>query len=73
MKPDNLREWIVSLTDDIEFEYLDIFGSICPFSKNNISVTYNGITKDYDNIDEVMTDKFFNGKSLIEISELLIF
>jgi hypothetical protein len=73
MKSDKLREWILSLTDDIEFDYNGIFGSICPFSANQISVTYDGITKDYNNIDEVMSDKFFSGNSLNEISEELVF
>jgi hypothetical protein len=73
MKPSKLKEWILSLTDDIEFEYLGVFGSICPINHKNISVTYNSITKDYDNIDEVMADKFFNGKSLNEISDQLVF
>lgn len=73
MKAKKLKDWILSLTDDIEFEYSGISGSICPFSLDNISVTYAGKTKDYDNIDDVMSDNFFNGKSLNEISEQIEF
>ena len=69
MKPDKLKEWILSLTDDIEFEYLSLHGSICPFSKNNIVASYGENSKEYKDIKEVMEDKFWNGKSLNEISE----
>lgn len=40
-----------------------------PFSINDISATYDGRTKNYDNIDDVMSDAFFDGKSLDEISD----
>lgn len=73
MKPEKLKEWILSMSDDIEFVYRGIFGVICPFSKDNVAVTFDGETKYYTGIDDVMSDKFFLGKSLNEISEKLRF
>lgn len=68
MKSDKLKKWILSLTDDIEFDYLGIHGSICPFSADNIAVCYGENIKEYNNIEDVMKDEFWNGKSLLEIS-----
>lgn len=73
MKADDLKKWILSLEQDIEFEYNNIGGSICPFSKNDISLTFLDISKDYEDIDELMNDKVISGKSLNEISQELKF
>jgi hypothetical protein len=45
---------------------------ICPFSRDCISVSFDGEVKDYNGIDDVMKDPFYDGKSLNEISEKLI-
>lgn len=73
MKAEELKKWILSLEQDIEFEYKGIIGSICPFSKNDISLSFLDICKDYEDVDELMEDKIINGKSLNELSEELIF
>ena len=73
MKSNDLKKLILSLEQDIEFTYNGKFGSICPFSANEISVAFDGNIKEYDNIDDVMQDKFFDGESLNEISELIIY
>ncbi len=67
-----LKKWIDSLLQDIEFSYLGKDGAICPFSRDNISVIYDGVNKDYTSIDDVMSDPFYNGNCLNDISEDLI-
>lgn len=69
MKPDDLKNWILSLTQDITFVYRGISGSICPFTRQNISLAYGDRVHDFDSADAVMDARFFNGKSLAEISE----
>ena len=73
MKAEDLKKWILSLEQDIEFEYNGVDGSICPFSENDISLTFLDISKDYESIEALMSDKVINGKSLNEISGELIF
>ena len=73
LKPDDLKTWILSLTQDISFTYIGVSGSICPFTRQDISVSYGNDGKDYDNIEAVMTDPFIGGKSLSEISEQIQF
>lgn len=68
MDSKELRDWIDSLTDDIEFLYNGVFGSICPTSRTDISVSYGDYEKTHDSIDAAMNDPFINGKSLNEIS-----
>lgn len=67
MKKEDLRDWIDSLTQDIDFEYLDVSGSICPFSRSDISLCYGDKEQSFDSIDSLMNEPFFKGKSLAEI------
>lgn len=62
-----LREEILKVIDDIEFEYQGKYGSICPFSENDISVAYNGESWRFDNIEDVMSARVVAGKSLSDI------
>lgn len=71
MKPKNLKELILSLTQDVVFEYDGAVGCINPWNEAKIEVGYDDNTKTYDNIDDVMNDPFYHGKSLQEISEQL--
>lgn len=71
MKPDNLRELIMSLTQDVVFEYDGAVACINPWSESKIEVGYDNEVKTYDNINDVMSDPFYHGKSLQEISEKL--
>lgn len=73
MKAEDLKKWILSLEQDIQFEYNGVDGSICPFSKNDISLTFLDISKDYGSIEELMNDKVISGKSLNQISQELKF
>lgn len=67
MKSEDLRDWIDSLTQDITFEYLGVNGSICPFSRSDISLCYGEKEQSFDSIDALMHAPFFKGKSLTEI------
>lgn len=67
MNAEKLKKLILSLTQDIEFEYLGVQGCICPFQRDNISVAYGDMTKDYTDVDEMMNDPIFSGKSLTEV------
>lgn len=68
MTPKELKEEILSLTYDIQFEYKGVNGLVMPYSKNDIVLCYGDSSQQYTDIDIVMSDKFFNGKSLNEIS-----
>ena len=68
MNIDDLKNLILSLTRDIEFRYNDAAGVISPYSDHEFNMGFRGDSKDYDNIDELITDPFYDGKSLNEIS-----
>lgn len=69
MNPSDLKDWIDSLTDDIVFQYKGIFGSICPFNRQNISVSYGENERTFDSIDDVMNSAFIDGKPLKDICQ----
>lgn len=71
MKPKDLKELILSLTQDVVFEYDGAVACINPWNEAKIEVGYDDNTKTYHNIDDVMNDPFYHGKSLQEISEQL--
>lgn len=73
MKKEDLKDWIDSLTQDIDFEYLGVSGSICPFSRSDISLCYGDKEQSFDSIDALMNEPFFDGKSLAEICDEMIF
>lgn len=64
---------IQSLTDDIEFSYKGFDGAICPFSVNDISLSYGNFEKKYSSIQDLLTDPVIGGKSLREIVESIRF
>lgn len=67
MNARDLRDWIDSLTDDIEFQYLGVWGSICPFNRQNISVSYGDDERTFHSIDDVMNEPFICGKPIKDI------
>ena len=71
MKPKNLKDLILSLTQDVVFEYDGAVACINPWNETKIEVGYDVKLKTYDNIDDVMNDPIYHGKSLQEISEQL--
>ena len=69
MNAQELRDWIDSLTDDIEFQYKGVWGSICPFSRENISVSYGDEERTFSSVDEVMNTPFVDGKPMKDICD----
>lgn len=67
MNAQDLRDWIDSLTDDIVFQYRGVWGSICPFNRQNISVSYGDDERTFRTIDDVMNTPFICGKPLKDI------
>ncbi len=73
MKANELHDWIDSLTQDIVFQYHGVWGSICPFSRTNISVSYGGKEETYASIDAVLESTIVSGRQLKEICEQIEF
>jgi hypothetical protein len=71
MKASELRSWIDSLTQDIDFSYHGIAGSICPFSRSNIALCYGDTYIDVDSVDAAMNAPLIDGKSLEVLCEQL--
>lgn len=71
MKASELSNWIDSLTQDIDFEYHGILGSICPFNREKISLCFDGEEVTVDSIEAAMKTPFIEGRSLTEICEEL--
>lgn len=71
MKRHDLMELISSLEQDVEFSYNGVFGTICPFSRDDISLTYNGKTVDVDSVEKAMSEPFIDGRSLSDLCEEL--
>ena len=46
MTAPELRAWIDSLTQDIDFAYRGKSGSICPFHREDIALCYDGYAVD---------------------------
>lgn len=71
MSAKDLKDLILSLTQDVTFQYKGEYACINPWNSQKIEVGYGDKVKIYNNIDHVMKDKFYHGKSLEEISEEL--
>lgn len=71
MKASDLRDWISSLTQDIDFSYQGKDGSICPISSTDISLCYDGSAVDVQSVDAAMTTPFIDGKSLNALCDQL--
>ena len=71
MSAAELRKWIDSLVQDIDFTYDGVYGSICPFSRSNISLCFGQYEVTVRSVDEAMSIPFIQGKSLNEICESL--
>lgn len=67
MKATDLKAWINSLTQDIDFSYKGKSGSICPISRTDISLCYDGRTVDVKSVDAAMSVPFIDGKSLNDL------
>lgn len=71
MKPQDLRELILSLTQDVTFMYKGEYACINPWNSQKFEVGYGNVVKTYTSIDDVMKDDLYHGKSLEDICEEL--
>ena len=71
MKSKDLKNLILSLTQDVVFEYDGAVACINHWNENKFEVGYDNKVKTYDNIDDLLDDPFYHGKSLSEIAEEL--
>ena len=67
-----LKTLILSLAQDIDFEYHGKSGAICPFSHSDISLAYNGEEITVNCVEDALTVPFVEGKPLAEICEEII-
>lgn len=73
MNASQLKKEIQSLIKAIVFVYNGKDCGVDPFSANNIDVWYGDKAETMTSIDDVMNSKFFDGKSLAEISSSVSF
>lgn len=71
MKASDLRSLIDSLAQDIDFLYDGKPGAICPYSRTDIGLCYDGVDIDVTSVDDAMSTPFIDGKSLNELCDLL--
>lgn len=64
----DLKDWILSFTQDIEFYYNDVHCLINPYNAHKFYMGYKDIDKYYTDIDELMSDPIFDGKPLRDIA-----
>ena len=69
MKQKDLEKLILSLTQDVIFDFEGESACINPWNSHKIEVGYGDKVKTYDNIKSVMEDPFYHGKSLSDICE----
>jgi hypothetical protein len=72
MNATELRDWIDSLTDDIEFQYNGVWGGILPTSRENIILFYKDEDITVHSVEEAMNTPFIEGHTLIEICEKIV-
>lgn len=73
MTANDLKRWIDSLTQDIDFVYQGVSGSICPFSRTNISVSYGDDERTFHSVDDVMNQPFILGRPIKDICKNFVF
>ncbi len=71
MKASDLRDLIDSLTQDIDFSYNGKNGSICPISRTDISLCYDGDAVDVQSVDAAMSTPFIDGHVLNDLCDKL--
>lgn len=72
MNASDMRNLIARLTQDIDFEYQGKSGSICPFSRTDISLCYDGTEISVDSVDKAMNTPFISGMSLADVCDGLV-
>jgi hypothetical protein len=64
----DVRKWLNGTLTDFEFTYNNKEGSVCPFP-DFVSLSYDGKTEDFEDVDSALLAPLFNGKSLSEIAD----
>ena len=67
MSDAEMRNLILSLSQDVVFEYDGTVCCINPWNSKKFEVGYGTFSKTYTNIFELMSDKIFGNKSLSDI------
>ena len=70
MKKQELRQFVANCCNDIIFKYNNMPSGITAEVSDYIPVChmwYGNISKDYSDVDELINDDFFDGKTLNEI------
>ena len=67
MKANEIRDWIDSLTQDIDFEYQGRQGCICPFDRNDISLVFDGDEVTVHSANAAIKEPFIDGHSIAEL------
>ena len=65
----DLKNLILTLVQDIVFHYDGVTGCISPWNATRIDMSYGDFFKKYSDVDSLMSDTIFNGKSLNEIAD----
>lgn len=73
MRQDELYKLIDSLNQDIDFQYHGKSGSICPFTRKNISLCFDGDEMTAQSVPDAMSAQFIDGHSLNDLCEVLSF
>lgn len=68
MKAKEIRNIITSFLNDVMLDYHGDVIFVNPWNDNKFEFGYKDIDKTYTSIDELMSDKIYNGKSLTEIA-----
>ena len=68
MTAQEIKNLILSLVQDVVFEYNGLSCCINPWSDHKFEVGYGDEAKTYSDIDTLMNDRIFDGRSLSEIS-----
>lgn len=69
MNAQDIKNLIVSIVQDVVFEYNNKTCCINPYNKHKFELGYGNKVKTYNDIDDLMNDKIFKGKSLYDIAE----
>lgn len=66
---EQLKDTILSLTQDVVFVYNGITCCINPWNTSKFELGYDDTVRVYDDIDELMNDEIFDGQSLNDIAD----
>ena len=69
MEKTELKKQIMSLTQDITFEYHGKSACINPLAAEKFQVGFGDVAKTYTNIKDLIEDPLYDGKSLSQICE----